>query len=241
MQDWYERAMDQYHKKQKKSTTPSLSLSVSTDVPTPLKRAVKPAWIPFDAQFDAEALQQMLGAGSSQNTKRRRRPGIVQCLASSIRGEENVLSPEESALLARPCRPRRREPERIAGIIETFCKSGVELTDNHRDMDHGVSITESKYAAINTRCPLSGKLVTELEDPVRSVKCHHVYSQAYAKAYINQSMGISECAVSGCSEFLMESDLISAKTFIDSIQNLRENDVVSQLRLLLECTHVENE
>ncbi|KAL3698422.1 hypothetical protein R1sor_012498 [Riccia sorocarpa] len=70
LEGWYERMMDDYEKKGKKSGLVS-ALAVADEASSRLERAVKPTWIPFDAQFDSAALQHSLGAGPPQKRKKR--------------------------------------------------------------------------------------------------------------------------------------------------------------------------
>ncbi|KAG6556817.1 hypothetical protein Mapa_001764 [Marchantia paleacea] len=119
--------------------------------------------------------------------------------------------------------------------------SGGELVDDFEDENDDTCITGSKYGVINTRCPLSGKLVTELDDPVQSVNCHHVYDQAFATAYISQFPGIRKCAVAGCSKSLIQSDLVCDTTLEESIRDLRQKNFTSKLQLLMECIHIDDD
>ncbi|KAL2628765.1 hypothetical protein R1flu_013451 [Riccia fluitans] len=137
--------------------------------------------------------------------------------------------------------------EKIGEVVgESKCRnrvdfSGGELAVDLEDMDDDTCITGSKYGIINTRCPLSGKLVTELGDPVQSVKCQHVYGKEFAEVYLKQAKGISRCAVAGCCEVLTESDFTSATSLTDSIRELGEKSSANRLKLLMECIHLDDD
>ncbi|BFI31934.1 E3 SUMO-protein ligase NSE2 [Marchantia polymorpha subsp. ruderalis] len=140
--------------------------------------------------------------------------------------------------------------EKTVGSVDDGCKktsktkvdfSGGELSDDFEDENDDTCMTGSKYGVVNTRCPLSGKLVTELDDPVQSVNCHHVYDRAFATAYISQFPGIRKCAVAGCSKFLIQRNLVCDTTLEESIQDLREKNFTSKLQLLMECIHIDDD
>ncbi|KAL3686806.1 hypothetical protein R1sor_013115 [Riccia sorocarpa] len=155
----------------------------------------------------------------------------VDCGQSARSNPENSLNFDE-------------EITEIASGYRSSCRvdfSGGELADHYEDMEDDTCITGSTCIVINNRCPLSGKLVTELEDPVQSVDCHHVYGEAYAKAYLNQSSGSPRCAVAGCRGFLKESDLTPASSLTESIQNLREKESADRLKLLMECIRLDDD
>ncbi|XP_010502551.1 PREDICTED: E3 SUMO-protein ligase MMS21-like [Camelina sativa] len=63
------------------------------------------------------------------------------------------------------------------------------------DDEEDIVMTSTQCPLLNMTCPLSGKPVTELADPVRSVDCRHVYEKAAILQYIVKN---PNCPVAGC-------------------------------------------
>lgn len=62
-----------------------------------------------------------------------------------------------------------------------------------------VVMTSTEVGLLNTVCPISGKSVTELSDPVRSMDCKHIYDKKAIGHYMKNSM---KCPVAGCPKML---------------------------------------
>ncbi|RYR48112.1 hypothetical protein Ahy_A07g034112 isoform B [Arachis hypogaea] len=90
-------------------------------------------------------------------------------------------------------------------------------------------MTSTQSSILNMTCPLTGKPVTELEEPVRSVECKHIYEKRIIMQHIKSS---NRCPISGGS-------LTSDKLHIPSAslrcpKKLRADRVVQDALLLIE-------
>uniref|UniRef100_A0A5B7BW82 Putative E3 SUMO-protein ligase MMS21 isoform X1 n=1 Tax=Davidia involucrata TaxID=16924 RepID=A0A5B7BW82_DAVIN len=65
-----------------------------------------------------------------------------------------------------------------------------------------IVMTSTQCNLLNMTCPLSGKPVTELADPVRSVDCKHIYEKKAIMQYIRSKSTRSQCPVTGCPKIL---------------------------------------
>ncbi|XP_020527818.1 E3 SUMO-protein ligase MMS21 isoform X2 [Amborella trichopoda] len=65
-----------------------------------------------------------------------------------------------------------------------------------------VIMTTSQSNILNITCPLSGKPVIELENPVRSMDCKHIYEEQAIKHYMRTRRTRCQCPVAGCPKIL---------------------------------------
>lgn len=66
-----------------------------------------------------------------------------------------------------------------------------------------IVMTSTQCNLLNRTCPLSGKPVTELSDPVRSMECKHIYDKMVIMQYIRSNNGNVKCPVSACPNVLL--------------------------------------
>ncbi|CAM6087398.1 unnamed protein product [Calypogeia fissa] len=95
---------------------------------------------------------------------------------------------------------------------------------------------------LNHNCPLTGKPVIELENPVRSIQCHHIYEQTAVIEYIAKAgRRRCKCAVAGCPFFLKMDNLKNDASLNMEIQELRLRDRATQLETYTEIEDLEDE
>ncbi|KAG6549832.1 hypothetical protein Mapa_008813 [Marchantia paleacea] len=103
-----------------------------------------------------------------------------------------------------------------------------------QEQDEIVMLT-SQYGVKNTICPLSGKPVTQLDDPVRSKDCEHIYEKAAVLEYIRKHnreypRKKCKCASAGCPKQLVAANFVCDASLKMSIQELRLRERVNTQR-----------
>ncbi|XP_015899154.2 E3 SUMO-protein ligase MMS21 [Ziziphus jujuba] len=76
------------------------------------------------------------------------------------------------------------------------------------DEQEDIVMTSTQCNLLNITCPLTGKPVTELADPVRSVGCKHVYDRKAILQYIRSKNSRGQCPVAGCPKILQEENVV---------------------------------
>lgn len=66
-----------------------------------------------------------------------------------------------------------------------------------------IIMTSTQCSLLNLNCPLSGKPITELSDPVRSADCKHIYDKTSIMLYIRSKNGQAQCPAAGCPKVLV--------------------------------------
>ncbi|CAN1169426.1 E3 SUMO-protein ligase MMS21 [Linum perenne] len=59
-----------------------------------------------------------------------------------------------------------------------------------------IIMTSTQSNLLNEKCPITGKMITELAEPVRSVDCKHIYEKEAVMAYIHRNSN-KKCCVAG--------------------------------------------
>ncbi|KAL0545817.1 hypothetical protein IC582_015713 [Cucumis melo] len=89
-----------------------------------------------------------------------------------------------------------------------------------------VVMTSTQCNLLNVTCPLSGKPVTELAEPVRrlwrSAECKHIYEKAAIMQYLNSKKSRAQCPVAACPKML-QPDKVVLDPFLEiEIDELRK-------------------
>ncbi|KAJ1423158.1 Zinc finger, MIZ-type [Sesbania bispinosa] len=71
-----------------------------------------------------------------------------------------------------------------------------------------IVMTSTQSNILNMTCPLSGKPVTELEEPIRSMECRHIYEKKAIMQYIRNKQHRGPCPMAGCPKTLREGILV---------------------------------
>ncbi|KAI3989354.1 hypothetical protein MKX01_026937, partial [Papaver californicum] len=61
------------------------------------------------------------------------------------------------------------------------------------DEQEDIVMTSTQTSVLNIICPLSGKPITELQDPVRSMDCKHIYEMKVVLHYIKKERPPASC------------------------------------------------
>ncbi|GLJ55767.1 hypothetical protein SUGI_1197500 [Cryptomeria japonica] len=107
-----------------------------------------------------------------------------------------------------------------------------------------IIMTSSQCNLVNTSCPLTGKPVTELKDPVRSMECKHIYEK---EAVMNHIRMIGKkrgcrCAAAGCPKMLTAEILICDPLLKIEIEELRlRGDQSTQAQIVADCTEIDED
>ncbi|XP_038897060.1 E3 SUMO-protein ligase MMS21 isoform X2 [Benincasa hispida] len=85
-----------------------------------------------------------------------------------------------------------------------------------------IVMTSTQCNLLNVTCPLSGKPVIELTEPVRSAECKHVYEKAAIMQYLKSKKSRAQCPVAACPKML-QSDKVVPDPFLQiEIDELRK-------------------
>lgn len=83
-----------------------------------------------------------------------------------------------------------------------------------------IIMTSTQSNLLNNICPLTGKPVTELENPVRSLDCKHIYEKKGLMHYIG-SNARAQCPVAGCPK-MVEKDRVTCDPLLSvEIEEMR--------------------
>lgn len=82
-----------------------------------------------------------------------------------------------------------------------------------------IVVTSTQCNLLNVTCPLTGKPVTHLEEPVRSMDCKHVYEKDAVMQYMRSER---KCPVAGCPNRNLQSErVIRDQLLLVDIEELR--------------------
>ncbi|KFK38861.1 hypothetical protein AALP_AA3G170000 [Arabis alpina] len=88
------------------------------------------------------------------------------------------------------------------------------------DDEEDIVMTSTQCPLLNTTCPLSGKPLTELTDPVRSTVCKHVYDKTAIMHYITSNPN-AKCPVAACVGRLQHNKVVCDPMLKFEIEELR--------------------
>ncbi|KAJ9182940.1 hypothetical protein P3X46_006870 [Hevea brasiliensis] len=84
-----------------------------------------------------------------------------------------------------------------------------------------IVMTSTQSSLLNIICPLSGKPVTELAEPVRSVLCKHIYEKKAIMLYIASERGQPKCPIAGCPKILQAEKVVCDPLLVVEIEEMR--------------------
>ncbi|VVA97692.1 unnamed protein product [Arabis nemorensis] len=88
------------------------------------------------------------------------------------------------------------------------------------DDEEDIVMTSTQCPLLNVTCPLSGKPLTELADPVRSMVCKHVYDKAAIMHYIGNNPN-AKCPIAGCVGKLQNNKVVCDPMLKFEIEEMR--------------------
>ncbi|KAG4978167.1 hypothetical protein AAZX31_13G255700 [Glycine max] len=83
-----------------------------------------------------------------------------------------------------------------------------------------IVMTSIQSNILNITCPLSGKPVTELAEPVRSMECRHIYEKKVIMQYLKSKQ--HQCPISGCPKILQADKLVQDPLLMIEIEEMRK-------------------
>ncbi|KAJ8543032.1 hypothetical protein K7X08_005555 [Anisodus acutangulus] len=89
------------------------------------------------------------------------------------------------------------------------------------DEQEDIVMTSTQCNLLNVTCPLSGKPVTELAEPVRSMDCKHIYEKKAIMQYIKSKTTRGRCPVAGCPKILQAQRVLRDPFLVVEIDEVR--------------------
>ncbi|KAK8953945.1 E3 SUMO-protein ligase MMS21 [Platanthera zijinensis] len=93
-----------------------------------------------------------------------------------------------------------------------------------------IVMTSTQSILLNMTCPLTGKPIVELENPIRSMDCKHVYEKDPVMHYIISKKPKAPCPVAGCPKFLQEERVICDPCF--ELKSTKFTQLLNQMNQL---------
>ncbi|WRX28498.1 zinc finger protein [Theobroma cacao] len=84
-----------------------------------------------------------------------------------------------------------------------------------------VVMTSTESNIKNLKCPLTGKPITELTEPVRSLDCKHIYEKNAILDFIKSKRGNAKCPVSACPKMLQAKRVVCDPLLLFEIEEQR--------------------
>ncbi|KAG0607089.1 hypothetical protein M758_8G002500 [Ceratodon purpureus] len=115
-----------------------------------------------------------------------------------------------------------------------------------------IVVTGASQAIPNTACALSGKPVDQLENPVRSRACRHIYERDAVIDYVRKHEAETQmtrrhrphpcrCAAAGCPGILVEDQLMCDRSLKIQIQEYMLRQQSSNVDVVADCTHIDED
>ncbi|XP_074296795.1 E3 SUMO-protein ligase MMS21-like [Silene latifolia] len=87
-----------------------------------------------------------------------------------------------------------------------------------------IMMTTTQFGLLNTVCPITGKAVTDLSEPVRSIDCKHVYEKEAIMLYLRQVTKTNNCPVAGCPKALRAARVVCDTLLPVEIEEMRSQN-----------------
>ncbi|KAL0362659.1 UNVERIFIED_CONTAM: E3 SUMO-protein ligase MMS21 [Sesamum calycinum] len=84
-----------------------------------------------------------------------------------------------------------------------------------------IVMTSTECNLLNITCPLTGKPVTELADPVRSMDCKHIYEKKAIMQHIRSKVLQGRCPVTGCPKKVLADRVVCDPLLMIEIDEMR--------------------
>lgn len=89
------------------------------------------------------------------------------------------------------------------------------------DEQEDIVMTSTQCNLLNVTCPLSGKPITELVEPVRSMDCKHIYDKKAIMQYMKSKSTRGQCPVAGCPKILKAQRVLCDPFLLIEIDEVR--------------------
>ncbi|XP_031494107.1 E3 SUMO-protein ligase MMS21 [Nymphaea colorata] len=107
------------------------------------------------------------------------------------------------------------------------------------DEQEEIVMTSTQCNLLNTRCPISGKPVGELDNPVRSMDCKHIYEKKAIMHYMKHNKQL-KCPVAGCPKILVPNRVACDPLLLVDIEELRSRSIrASDTNVVEDCTEID--
>ncbi|XP_073299197.1 E3 SUMO-protein ligase MMS21 [Primulina huaijiensis] len=105
-----------------------------------------------------------------------------------------------------------------------------------------IVMTSTECNLLNVTCPLTGKPVIELKDPVRSMDCKHIYEKEAILRHIRSNDAQGRCPATGCPKPLRENRVLCDPLLLIEIEELRSmNEQSTRADMIEDFTHLDDE
>ncbi|KAK3198839.1 hypothetical protein Dsin_022254 [Dipteronia sinensis] len=84
-----------------------------------------------------------------------------------------------------------------------------------------IIMTSTQSNLLNITCPLSGKPISELAEPVRSAECKHIYEKTAIMAYIKSKNTNARCPIAGCPRILQAAKVVCDAFLLIEIEEMK--------------------
>ncbi|XP_020536327.1 E3 SUMO-protein ligase MMS21 isoform X2 [Jatropha curcas] len=84
-----------------------------------------------------------------------------------------------------------------------------------------IIMTSTQSNLLNITCPVSGKPVIELAEPVRSVQCKHIYEKKAIMHHIASGKAQAKCPITGCPKILQADKVVCDPLLLVEIEEMR--------------------
>uniref|UniRef100_A0A7N0V881 SP-RING-type domain-containing protein n=1 Tax=Kalanchoe fedtschenkoi TaxID=63787 RepID=A0A7N0V881_KALFE len=91
------------------------------------------------------------------------------------------------------------------------------------DEQEDIVMTGTQTNLLNISCPLSGKPVIQLADPVRCVECKHIYEKTAIMQYIMTKRAGAKCPVAACPRVLTSAKVLCDPLLLVEIEEMRRS------------------
>ncbi|KAK1276078.1 E3 SUMO-protein ligase MMS21 [Acorus gramineus] len=104
-----------------------------------------------------------------------------------------------------------------------------------------IVMTSTQTNLLNITCPLTGKPVTELQDPVRCMDCKHIYEKKAIMHYIKTKRPQPQCPVAGCPKVL-QAERVSCDPLLQiEIDEMRSRSESGRTEMVEDCTGIDDD
>ncbi|KAF4378920.1 hypothetical protein F8388_022007 [Cannabis sativa] len=104
-----------------------------------------------------------------------------------------------------------------------------------------IVMTGTQSVLRNITCPISGKRVTELADPVRSMECKHVYEKSAVMDYIKRKRQAAQCPVAACPKILNPKKVVCDPLLLIEIDEMRTQSRATATEVIEDFTELGEE
>ncbi|CAD5179532.1 unnamed protein product [Musa acuminata subsp. malaccensis] len=104
-----------------------------------------------------------------------------------------------------------------------------------------IIMTSTQNNLLNITCPLTGKPLTELQDPVRCMDCKHIYEKDPIMHYMRTKKPHPQCPVAGCPRILQLGRVVCDALLPIEIDEMRSVKGVADATAVEDFTEVDDD